>query len=126
MQSFLLVGAGGAIGAMSRYGIGVLFGKMLSTSFPIATIVINILGSLLMGLLIGLLAYYTPSWQPQARLFLAVGVLGGFTTFSAFSLDVISLIERGQMGFAISYALASVFLSILALFAGLLIIRGIV
>ncbi len=124
MNGFLLVGAGGAIGAMSRYGIGILFGKLWYSNLPIATLFINILGSLLMGVLIGLLAHYTPVWQGQARLFLAVGVLGGFTTFSAFSLDVIFLIERGQTVLALSYVLISVILSICALFAGLLLVRG--
>jgi len=125
MISFLLVGAGGAIGAMARYGIGILIGKFGYINLPIATMLINIFGSLLMGLLIGLLAHYTPVWQGQARLFLAVGVLGGFTTFSAFSLDVIVLIERGQMGLALGYALASLIVSVAALFGGLLLVRGI-
>ena len=125
MISYFLVGAGGAIGAMSRYGIGVLVGKLGHINLPIATILVNVFGSLLMGLLIGLLAHYTPAWQGQARLFLAIGVLGGFTTFSAFSLDVIVLIERGQMGLALGYAATSVIVSIAALFAGLFIVRGI-
>lgn len=123
MQAFLLVGAGGALGAMGRYGIGVLIGKMTSSNFPLATIIINIIGSLLMGVFIGLLARYLPEWQAQARLFVAIGLLGGFTTFSAFSLDVISLVERGQMVHAISYILFSVILSILALFLGLILTR---
>ncbi len=124
MNGFLLVGAGGAIGAMSRYGIGILIGRLWHSNIPVATLFINIFGSLLMGVLIGLLAHYTPAWQGQARLFLAVGVLGGFTTFSAFSLDVIFLIERGQTVLALAYVLMSVILSICALFAGLLLVRG--
>ncbi len=124
MNAFLLVGAGGALGAMSRYGIGVLIGKFWNSHFPIATILVNVFGSLLMGLLIGLLAYYTPQWQGQARLFMAVGVLGGFTTFSAFSLEIITLVERGQAVLALVYILISVILSVMAVFAGLLIVRG--
>jgi CrcB protein len=124
MNSFLVVGAGGAIGAMGRYGIGVLIGKYWNSNFPYSTIFVNIIGSLLMGVLIGLLAHYTPAWQGGARLFVAVGLLGGFTTFSAFSLDFIYLLERGQTGLALTYAFSSVVFSIGALFIGLLLVRG--
>ncbi len=123
MQAFLLVGAGGAIGAMARYGVGVLIGKAWQGYFPLATILVNVFGSLLMGVLIGLLARFTPEWQAEARLFLAIGVLGGFTTFSAFSLDFIFLIERSLYMQALSYALISVVFSILALFLGMMIVR---
>ena len=126
MQAFLLVGAGGALGAMGRYGIGVLIGKFHSGYFPIATMSVNIFGSLLMGILIGLLARFTPEFQAEARLFLAVGILGGFTTFSAFSLDVIYLFERNLIGQAASYALLSTILSVAALFLGLIFIRSVV
>lgn len=124
MQAFLLVGAGGALGAMGRYGIGVAVGHVWHGKLPLGTFTVNVLGSLAMGLLVGLLARYTPEWQPQARLFLAVGLLGGFTTFSSFSLDAMVLIERGQAGWALAYVLGSVVISILALFAGLLLVRG--
>ncbi|HHG89163.1 MAG TPA: fluoride efflux transporter CrcB [Devosia sp.] len=124
MNAFLLVGAGGALGAMGRYGVGVLVGRMGVTGFPFATLIVNIAGSLAMGLLVGLLAKLLPTWQNEARLFVAVGLLGGFTTFSAFSLDAIALLERGQMGQALVYVSFSVVLSILALFAGLLFMRG--
>ncbi len=124
MNAFLMVGAGGALGAMGRYGVGVLVGRMGVTGFPFATMIVNILGSLAMGLLVGLLAKLLPSWQNEARLFVAVGLLGGFTTFSAFSLDAIVLMERGQMGQALAYISLSVVLSVLALFAGLFIMRG--
>ena len=77
-----------------------------------------------MGLLVGLLAKLLPTWQNEARLLVAVGLLGGFTTFSAFSLDAIVLIERGQVGQALVYISLSVVLSILALVAGLLFMRG--
>lgn len=124
MQSFLIVGAGGALGAMGRYGFGQLLFRLSAGGFPFATLGVNIIGSLLMGLLIGLLARFTPDWQAEARLFAAVGVLGGFTTFSAFSLDVVVLFERGAVTSAVLYVLASVCLSILALFAGLMIVRS--
>jgi len=124
MQAFLLVGAGGAIGAMGRYGLSLLVGRHWHATFPLGTFAVNIIGSLAMGLLIGFLARYTPEWQSQARLFIAIGVLGGFTTFSSFSLDVITLLERGQLGLAVSYILGSVIISIFALFGGLLLMRG--
>jgi len=123
MQAYLLVGTGGAIGAMGRYGFSVLVGHFWRTSFPLATLMINVLGSLAMGLLVGYLARTLPPLQNELRLFVAVGVLGGFTTFSAFSLDAITLIERGQWGHAIVYALLSVITSITALFLGLLVMR---
>ena len=123
MQAYLLVGAGGAVGAMGRYGLSVLVGHFWRTSFPLATLMINVLGSLAMGLLIGFLTRTLPPWQNEVRLFVAVGVLGGFTTFSAFSLDAITLIERGQWGHAIVYALLSVMVSVTALFLGLLVMR---
>lgn len=123
MQAALLVGLGGALGAIARYGAGVLFTRAGITGFPWATMTVNITGSFAMGLLIGWLAHATPANQPELRLFVAVGVLGGFTTFSAFSLDVVTLIERHDYGPAAAYVLASVTVSILALFAGLLLAR---
>ncbi len=124
MNGFLLVGAGGALGAMGRYGFGMLVTRAGFAGFPLATIAINIFGSLLMGLFIGILAKTLPPWQAEARLFVAIGLLGGFTTFSAFSLDTIVLFERGALMQAGFYVLISVIGSILALWAGLLVARG--
>ncbi|GHA12727.1 putative fluoride ion transporter CrcB [Devosia pacifica] len=124
MQNFLLVGAGGAIGAIGRYGLSVLFGRLLPTGFPAATLVANILGSIAMGLFIGWLARSTPSWQAELRLFVAIGLLGGFTTFSSFSLDTVALLERGAYGQALAYILASVVISVFGLFVGLSLIRS--
>jgi CrcB protein len=124
MNAVILVGIGGALGSIARYGSGVLVGRIWPTTFPLATMMVNIAGSLAMGLFIGWLARTTPAWQADARLFVAIGVLGGFTTFSSFSLDTVSLIERGEWGQALLYVLLSVVISIAALFAGLLITRG--
>lgn len=124
MQAYLLVGLGGAIGAMARYGTGVAAGQLWRASFPVATLAVNVVGSLAMGLLIGWLARTTPGWQNEARLFLAVGVLGGFTTFSAFSLDVVTLFQRGDYGSAVFYIMASLVLSVGALVLGLFLIRA--
>ncbi|KRA45789.1 fluoride efflux transporter CrcB [Devosia sp. Root635] len=125
MTPFLLVGAGGAIGAMSRYGVSVLVGRAWPMSFPLATMLVNILGSLAMGLFVGVMARLLPTWQNEARLFLAVGLLGGFTTFSSFSLDAIVLIERGEMLQATAYVLLSVVLCLIGLYLGLLVTRGV-
>ena len=124
MNPYLLVGIGGALGSMARYGTGVLVGRMWSDSFPLATMLINIVGSLAMGLFIGFLARTTPGWQADARLFVAVGIFGGFTTFSSFSLDTIAMFERGEIVPALIYVLGSVVIGIAALYAGLLMMRG--
>jgi fluoride exporter len=124
MYPYLLVGLGGAIGAMSRYGFSSLVTRFWTASFPLATLLINIIGSLLMGILVGVLARTLPQGQNEIRLFVAVGILGGFTTFSAFSLDAITLIERGEWTSAMLYALLSVVISVGALYLGLMITRG--
>jgi CrcB protein len=124
MGPYLLVGIGGALGSMARYGGGVLVGRLWPMAFPLATLLINVIGSLAMGLFIGFLARTTPSWQADARLFVAVGVFGGFTTFSSFSLDTIVLVERGEIGQAALYVLVSVVVAVAALYGGLVVMRG--
>lgn len=124
MYPVLLVGIGGAMGSVARYGGGLLVGRLWPSTFPLATMLVNIAGSLIMGLFIGWLARTTPAWQADARLFFAVGVLGGFTTLSSFSLDTVVLLERGEVGQAALYVLGSVVISIAALFIGLLIMRA--
>jgi len=124
MNPYLLVAVGGALGSMARYGVGVLVGQVWSATFPLATMLINIVGSCAMGLFIGLITRTTPTWQSDARLFVAVGILGGFTTFSSFSLDTISMLERGEVGPALLYVLVSVIVGIAALYGGLVLMRG--
>ncbi|AVX04413.1 fluoride efflux transporter CrcB [Maritalea myrionectae] len=123
-MSYLLVGLGGAFGAMGRFGVGQLIMRWGLTGWPYATLAVNIVGSFLMGLVIALLARTTPEWSHSARLLLATGFCGGFTTFSAFSLDFIALYERGQMLSALMYLGLSVILSIAALFAAMALVRG--
>jgi fluoride exporter len=123
--NLILVAIGGAIGASARYGVSLAVGRAWPGDFPIATLLINIVGSLLMGFLVGLLAKFLPPAQNEIRLFVAVGILGGFTTFSAFSLDAIALIERGEWAQALGYALMSVVLSVGALYLGLIATRGV-
>lgn len=124
MNAYLLVGIGGALGSMARYGAGVLVGRVWGASFPLGTMLINIAGSLAMGLFIGYLVRATPAWQADARLFVAVGLFGGFTTFSSFSLDAISMLERGEIGPAALYVVISVIVGIAALYGGLVLMRG--
>ena len=113
---------GGAIGAAARYGVNVTTPKLVGHAFPWATIIVNVAGSFFRGLLIALLAL---SWKTsqEMRVFLMTGVLGGFTTFSAFSLDFAALFERKEYGLAFAYAGGSVVLSLLAVFAGLYLAR---
>lgn len=124
MGGVLLVGLGGGIGAMLRYGVSLLVGRAWPSDFPLATLLINIVGSLGMGLLTGWLGKAMPGWAAEGRLFLAVGVLGGFTTFSSFSLDTMALIERGAIEQAGAYVLLSVVVSVVCLYLGLLMTRG--
>jgi CrcB protein len=121
---FLLVGLGGALGAMARYGAALGVARLWSQPFPLATMLINILGSVLMGMFMGTLARLMPAWGETARLFVAVGVLGGFTTFSSFSLDTIVLLERGDVLLAGAYVLLSVVVCLIGLYLGLLVTRG--
>ncbi len=121
---FLLVGLGGAIGAMLRHGAGLMSMRVMGADFPWGTFAINIIGSLCIGIITGLLALMT-AWSQEVRLFVVVGVLGGFTTFSAFSLDTILLVERGQIVNAALYVFGSVVLSIIAAFLGLFLMRAV-
>ena len=124
MRMLLLVCAGGAFGAGTRHLINTWFLTRGWSGFPWSTFVINVTGSLLMGILVGLLASrVTPS--PELRAFLATGILGGYTTFSAFSLDAWLLIERNHALEAAFYVLGSVLLSIAALIAGLYAVKAV-
>ncbi|WP_026481669.1 fluoride efflux transporter CrcB [Ahrensia sp. 13_GOM-1096m] len=124
MFSFLLIGIGGALGAMLRHGVNVSAMRVLGAGFPYGTIIVNIAGSFLMGLLIAWLARRMGGSSNELRLFLATGFLGGFTTFSAFSLDAVVLYERGDIAQAGLYIAISVIVSVGALFAGLLLMRS--
>jgi CrcB protein len=123
MTRFLIVAAGGALGAMARYGVGTLAGRLGASHWPWGTLTVNVVGGLLMGALTGWLAFRGGLHAESIRLFAAVGILGGFTTFSAFSLETALMIEKRQLALAGGYAAASVVLSILALFVGLMVAR---
>jgi CrcB protein len=122
MNAYLIVALGSALGGALRHGVNVGSARLFGIGFPHGTFIVNVTGSLAMGLLAAWFAFKGEALQPW-RLFLTTGVLGGFTTFSAFSLDAALLYERGQLGLALLYAAGSVVLSIAALFAGLAIVR---
>lgn len=123
MGPYFIVFVGAGLGGMMRHGVNVAAARLFGYGFPFGTILVNVLGSFLMGLLAGYFAYRTGLSQ-HLRLFLTTGILGGFTTFSAFSLDAALLIERHSYRMAGSYIVASVVASIAALFCGLALFRG--
>jgi CrcB protein len=123
MPNYLLVMAGGAIGAGFRYHLGRVAIQNLGTAFPWGTWIANLLGGLLMGVLAGILLQDGDQGEPL-RLFLGAGVLGGFTTFSAFSLESTGMLQRGEYALALGYMGSSVAGSILMLTAGLWLVRG--
>ena len=123
MNGFFLVALGGAIGASLRHGAGLAALRLAPGGWPWATFFVNVTGSLAMGIVIGWLALKGAEGGQNLRLFLATGVLGGFTTFSAFSLEVADMIQDGAMTKAAGYAGASVLLGVAALFIGLWLAR---
>ncbi len=122
-MNFILVMLGGAVGSAARYLVGRLTLGWLGPNYPWATLTVNLLGGFLMGALVGTLA--RTGGSEHTRLLVGVGVLGGFTTFSSFSLETVNMIEHGDWGMALTYALISVIGSVLALFAGLYLIRAV-
>ncbi|WHZ35547.1 fluoride efflux transporter CrcB [Sagittula sp. MA-2] len=122
MTPLLQVALGGALGASARYMTGLGMARLMGKGFPWGTLTVNIVGSFAMGVLVVVLAHLGGN---RLAPLLMTGVLGGFTTFSAFSLDAVTLYERGQLGIAALYVGASVVVSIAALFAGLLLARSV-
>jgi len=122
MNSYLIVFFGSGLGGMLRYVANVWVPRMLGSAFPYHTLMVNIAGSLVMGLLAGYFALKADPGQDW-RLFLTTGIIGGFTTFSAFALDTAVLYERGELALAALYVVTSVGVSLAALFAGLYIMR---
>ena len=123
MTAYLIVALGAGLGGAFRHAVNVGAARLLGTGWPYGTFAVNVVGSLVMGWLAGYFALRGHA-SSTALLFLATGVLGGFTTFSAFSLDVALLYERGHLGLAALYLGGSVGLSVGALFVGLAVARG--
>ena len=122
MGTVLAVGVGGGLGALARYYIAGWVQR--GAEFPLGIFVVNITGGLLMGMIVEASALRL-NLAPDMRSFLTVGILGGYTTFSTFSLDSALMLQKGQYGLAAAYVIGSVILSIAALFAGLWVIRAI-
>jgi CrcB protein len=118
MKLVLAIALGGAVGAVGRHFVAARVAHWLGAGFPWGTLTVNVAGSLVLGLLVGIL---THSWSPSVELrgFLVVGTLGAFTTFSSFSLDAILLMERGEPALAAAYMGFSVLLAVSGLYAGL-------
>lgn len=125
MNATILVFVGAGIGGALRHAVNSACLRWCGPEFPVGTMLVNIAGSLAMGLLAGYFTFRAgESWTQSARLFATTGLLGGFTTFSAFSLDAVLLWERGQAGLAAFYVLGSVILSLAGLVAGLALVRA--
>jgi CrcB protein len=120
---YLIVFAGAGIGGALRHGVNVAAAKLFGYGFPFGTLIVNVLGSFLIGLLAGWFAF-RPGVPQDMRLFLTTGILGGFTTFSAFSLDAALLVERNAYALAAAYMVGSVTASLVALFLGLALFRS--
>jgi CrcB protein len=123
MRDLLLVAAGGALGSAARYGVGRLMGPQMSGAVPWHTLFVNASGAFLIGLL--LVAAARLGWPGWWRPFLAVGILGGYTTFSTFSLETVELILRGSYGTAAGYAAGTLLVGILACGGGILLGRNV-
>lgn len=124
MQAALLVFVGSGIGGVLRHLVNVLGQRLLGPTFPWWTLTVNVVGGAAMGMIVGWFALRAgEGWSQPLRLFLTTGIVGGFTTFSAFSLDAVVLWQRGETGLAATYVIASVVLSIGAVFAGLALMR---
>ncbi len=125
MNHLVLVAIGGALGSTARYLTGLVTLRWFGPGFPWGTLAVNIVGSLAIGIFAELIARRFDS-SPELRLFIVTGILGGFTTFSAFSLEVSSMIERGDYLSAGGYIFASLVISIAAVFAGLALVRAMI
>lgn len=123
MEKGLLVAFGGAAGALARYLVGVQTLRWFGPVWPYGTFAVNVVGGLLMGLLVGYLAHRGGADQERLRVLLGVGVLGGFTTFSSFSLEMARMIEMRAYGQAAAYVGASVIICVAAVFAGMILAR---
>lgn len=124
MSGFLTVALGGAIGASARHGLSLAMLRIFGPGFPIGTLLANIIGGLLMGVLMGWLLRESTDASNSIRLFAGVGILGGFTTFSAFSLEAFRMLDAKSYGLFFGYVGASIILSIAAVALGLFIMRS--
>ncbi len=122
MRLALAIAGGGALGSLARHMVNIIATRALSGDFPWGTLAVNIIGSLVMGLLI---SFFALVWEPPQviRALLTVGFLGGFTTFSAFSLDTVTMLQRGDTAPALLYVFASLLVPVLSLYGGMVLVR---
>jgi CrcB protein len=120
---YLIVFLGAGLGGALRHGVNIASTRLFGLSFPYGTLIVNVVGSFAMGLLAGYFAF-RPGMPQHMRLFLTTGILGGFTTFSTFSLDAAVLVERHAFGLAAGYVIGSVTAGLAALFLGLAVFRS--
>ena len=118
MATFLMVGLGGAVGSMARHGVNVLVNRTIGSTIPHATAIVNIVGCAIVGILAGLVSTQQLPMTPDRRALIVVGVMGGFTTFSAFGLDTLTLVHEGRVGLAAGNVLLQVGVGLAAVFAG--------
>lgn len=123
MNMLLAIFVGGGLGSVARYGTVLAAGRLLGASFPYGTLLVNIAGSLIMGILFEIL-HSKMQTAPEVKGFLLIGFLGGFTTFSAFSFDVLKMADQGQYALAAIYAGLSLVLSVVAVFCGAYLMRS--
>ncbi len=124
LRTALIVFVGAGLGGLARHGVNVSTARAFGLNFPYGTLTVNVVGGFLMGVIAGWFALRANyEWAAEGRLFLATGIMGGFTTFSAFSLDTMLMIERQDYSTAALYVFASVALSIIALASGLWLVR---
>ncbi|WP_284777549.1 fluoride efflux transporter CrcB [Agrobacterium sp. lyk4-40-TYG-31] len=123
MLNIALVAVGGAIGSVARYLVGVWGVKLAGPNFPWGTITVNVVGAFFIGLMVEMIARRFDA-SSEVRVFIVTGILGGFTTWSSFTLDAVVLFERGDLGLAAVYLLASLVVSFAAIFAGLALGRA--
>ena len=123
MPVVIWVALGGAIGSAARYGVNVWSSRVLGSEFPWHTFIVNVTGCFIMGVLVALMGLKLNA-SGETRAFLTTGILGGFTTFSAYSMDFAMLVERKSYGAALAYGAGSVALSLIAVFTGLYLVRS--
>ncbi|UHS56541.1 fluoride efflux transporter CrcB [Agrobacterium vaccinii] len=123
MLNIALVAIGGAIGSVARYLVGIWGVKLMGPNFPWGTITVNVVGAFFIGLMVEVVARRFDA-SSEVRVFIVTGILGGFTTWSSFTLDTVVLFERGDLGLAAVYLLASLVVSFAAIFAGLALGRA--
>ena len=125
MLKYVMVGVGGALGSILRFWLGSYIGERMGTRFPYGTLVINVTGSFLIGLVFAVLTQRT-QWSPNWRYLIPIGFIGGYTTFSSFEFETLRIIQDGQLGLGLLYVAASVIIGFIAVWGGMMAGRAII